>query len=510
MPRTALSLVACLIAPPLNRPTCPLALCRPHNLQDLTDGSLAALTGSWEQRRHWYAPAAHRLLQQHVAARGTSRFESSLAHSQHAYLWQHIVSGRSILPGAAMVEAPYAAVAVLLPEEQLGSASLQGAAIAAPLLLKQPFASSDSLVLHMAVQHATGAVQLSSRPADGGRRGQPTLHLTAVAAAAVAFAAQAKALSPSSLAAVARVHLSQKPQSGLAWSGDAVGSVCQQPPQQQLDSYHCHPAAVDASTHFGAAFDLSLGAAPRVPVALGRYSAGSPASSTGGQQLAAFASAGAVQQDGSRVSSFGITASNASLACLAQLQSRPIGAMPAAAAAPTTQLSDVAKRLAADCCTYQTMWQAAQPLLAAQGKASNGSAALRLESSDQQAAVAKLPASLPAAALGSYAATLRMLHSLRPGKPQQLTAKTAAAGAQAGAPLLAAGTRASLAAAALAAVSGLLKVAALEEPAWQLSLQLTDMVQLLPARLLLHHACSLRPRRRAVLPAQRQCPLAVT
>ncbi len=450
---------------------------RPHDLPTPTDGSLAPLASGWEQRRHWYAPAAHRMLRQHMAARSSSQLESSLAHSHHAYLLQHIVSGRSILPGAAMFEAAFAAAAVLLPEELQRSAGLEGAAIAAPLLLKQLGASGSSVSLHMTVQHASGSVQLSSQPAASGRRSQPTVHLQAVAAAPHASVTVTAAASAGIVPATALpLSLSQVPQAGSAWVGEAVGSVCQQPLLPQLDSYHCHPAAVDAATHFGAAFDLSLNTAARVPVALGRYTAGSTSGSTGGQHLAAFASTGRLLQDGSRVSSFGIAAGGSRLLQLAQLQSRPLGSQPAAAA-PKAQLSArAAERLATECWTYQTIWQATQPQLASSSSAVNVnvSAALLLESGGKRASVAKLPSSLPAAALASYAATLRMLHTLKPGKQQQLTATGSASGAQHGAPVAAAGSRACVAAAGMAALPGLLKVAAPEEPAWRLGLQLAD------------------------------------
>ena len=432
---------------------------------------LAALTSGWAQRRHWYAPAAHRLLQQHTAVRSSSRLECSLAHSQHSYLWQHVVSGRSILPGAAMFEAAFAAMAALLPEEQHGSAGLHGAAIAAPLLLKQPGSGSGSLVLHMAVQHGSGAVQLSSRPAGSGTRGQPTVHLTAVAAAGLESTAAAGASTAISSAGVLPIQPSQALQSAPAWSGEAVASMCKQP--LQLDSYHCHPAAVDAATHCGAAFDLSVGTTARVPVALGRYSAGSSAGGTDRQQLAAFASAGSLLQDGSRVSSFGIAADGTSVLRLAHMQSRPLGAQ-MTAAAPAAQLPAAASDyLASNCCTYQTAWHASQPLPAVGNTAGSGPALL-LQSGSRKTAVARLPTSLPAAALGSYGATLRMLQTLLPGKQHQLTATASAAATQHGAPMSAAVSQAGVAAAGAAAVSGLLKVAALEEPAWQLRLLFVD------------------------------------
>lgn len=372
-----------------------------------------------------------------------------------------------------MFEAAFASVAVLLPEDLQSAAGLQGAAIAAPLLLKQPGTSdgSSSVVMHTAVQHGSGAVQLSSRPAASGARGQPAVHLAAVAAAGLGSKAATVAFAAIGVAAVVPNQLRQALTSCPAWSGEAVANVCQQP--LQVDSYHCHPAAVDAATHFGAAFDLSVGTAPRVPVALGRYSAAGSASSTDRQQLAAFASAGRLLQDDSRVSSFGIAADGTSVLRLAHLQSRPLGAQPPAAVSAAQLSATAADRLASNCCTYQTAWHASQPLPAVGNPGSLGPALL-LQSDSSKAAVSRLPTSLLAAALGSYAAALRMLHTLRPGKQQQLDFTAQAASTQYGAPMAAAFSQAGVAAAGAAAVSGLLKVAALEEPAWQLNLRFID------------------------------------
>ena len=449
-----------------SKPALPLCTCRPYGLPSPTDGSAPALVGSWERRRHWYAPAAQRLLLRHVPATGSNRFECSLAHVQHAYLWQHAVGGRSILPGAAMFEAAFAAAAALLQEDQQACLGLQAAAIAAPLLLQQP--GSGGPVLRMSLAQAGGAVQLSSLSAAGTKGGRPTVHLTVVAAAACAPAAVAPAASPPKPLAL---QLHSQPCTGTAWRGEAVGSLCQQALLPQGDSYHCHPAAVDAATHFGAAFDLSAGAAARVPVSLGRYSAG--AAATGKRQLVATAAACGLQPDGSRVSSFGVVSGRSSVLSLARLQSRPIGSR-AAAAAP--QLGVAAQRLASDCCTYETVWQAAAPQAEAGLVPSRPAPALLLEPSGGWAALPRLPSSLHPSAMASYTAVLRMLHTLRPAAEQRLVATTSTGGAQHGAPLACAGGRACLAAAGRAAVSGLLKVAALEESAWRVQLRLTDQL----------------------------------
>lgn len=440
---------------------------RPHAASLPSDPSAPASTaGAWERRRHWYAPAAHRLLLQHIGAAGSSRFECSLSHAQHSYLWQHAVSGRSILPGAAMFEAAYAAAAALRPEDgQQQHCSLQGAGIAAPLLLAAPGAAS--LQLRIAVRLRDGSLQLSGSEAGSRHGGRPPtvlLAATAAAASEVRGGRQQAAEGPATSALAVQLAQRLQQSSDCAWAGQALGSLNAQPLQPCADAYHCHPAAVDAATHFGAAFDLVAASAPRVPVSLGCYTAGR--SGPVQANLFAAASAANLQPDGSRLSSFSIAGALA----LGRLQSRPLGAAQQAAAAPAA--SAAAGRLASECRTYEVAWQAAAPQLISADSGIMPPPVLRLLSSNAQASLdASSSSSLSQMALSSYAAALRLLQALKPGTAQQLTAVTPSPqyGAPLGAPF---GAR--LPSAGAAAVAGLLKVAALEEPAWRLQLQLTD------------------------------------
>lgn len=369
-----------------------------------------------------------------------------------------------------MFEAAFATAATLAPEEQQPSLGLQGAAISAPLLLKPP--GSGSHMLHMAVQLRTGAVQLSSASsAVAGRPGQPTSHLAATAvwmpAVALEQAQAAAPPQPSIFSALAAQRFSQAVPA--AWQGEACGSVSQAALQPASDCYHCHPAAVDAATHFGAAFDVAGSAAARVPVALGCYSA---AAAPAGE-LSAAASAGRLLADGSRVSSFALWASGAAKLSLAALQSRPTGAQPVASATPA--LTAAAEQLAANCCSYELAWQAADPVqsAAASSCATTPALALETDAGMRWRAAPAAARSLPRAALNSYGAALRMLRTLRPGMQARLSATLSGAGQQAP-PSWAPVSSQPQPTAGAAAVAGLLKVAALEEPAWQLQLVQAD------------------------------------
>ena len=63
----------------------------------------------WRRRRFWYAGAAHALLVAAAAGAGGATFHARLGAPGLAYLLDHRISGRTLLPGAAMFEAATAA-----------------------------------------------------------------------------------------------------------------------------------------------------------------------------------------------------------------------------------------------------------------------------------------------------------------------------------------------------------------------------------------------------------------
>jgi hypothetical protein len=436
---------------------------------------------------------------------GSSAFECHLAQPHHSYLWQHVVKGRPLLPGAAMFEAAAAAAAAAAAEDSEGGrCALVSAAIAAPLLLGTP--SGGGAVLTVVVQHGGGAVTLGSVAAaagGGGSRGGSTRHLAAIVCQ-LAKLPSGRALGAAAQPFSAAAWLRWRQQGAAAssrevWAGEAVGSITQQPlVAAPSDGYSCHPAAADAATHFGAAFDVGGGGrVPRVPLALGAYLSHGGASSVdscesgdGGSSScssAAAASTARLLPDGSRVSSFGI----ARVLTLSSLQSKPLGAGrivggPTAHAFSAQTAFTAAAELAASCCTYASVWQAAGVLQPA-GNATIGQPSwhrgqlLRVQAGPHSSAVAAGSgggASLPQAALLCFAATLRALRTFAPGQQQRLAAIAHPAAAQQGAPLAFpcsnGGGRPGLAAAGAAAAGGLLRVAALEEPAWKLELAFAD------------------------------------
>jgi hypothetical protein len=82
--------------------------------------SYAQTHSHWRRKRHWFAPQPHRLLTHAEPLlafshqrRGVIDFEAALGQAAAAFLPQHRVSGRSLLPGAAMLECCFAAACML-------------------------------------------------------------------------------------------------------------------------------------------------------------------------------------------------------------------------------------------------------------------------------------------------------------------------------------------------------------------------------------------------------------
>ncbi len=128
-----------------------------------------------------------------------------LSAPQVAYMYDHIVGGKALFPGAGYLEmalaaAVAAAPTAAVPGSQL-SLSLVGTRFLAPCVMPLPAAEgsaegstssssgSGALELVAVLDTSTGAVQISSRSADASRsqREQPRLHMTTQVAVALAL-----------------------------------------------------------------------------------------------------------------------------------------------------------------------------------------------------------------------------------------------------------------------------------------------------------------------------------
>ena len=138
----------------------------------------------WRQRRHWFTPVQLHVLLSHACAvaRASStaaqiRLETHLSKAALAYLWDHRVAGRALLPAAAMLEMAAAAAAALAQAAGLPDVpALLAAAIPAPLALGMA-APAGALALCAALSVAQGRVTISSEADPSESKG--AMHLTA-------------------------------------------------------------------------------------------------------------------------------------------------------------------------------------------------------------------------------------------------------------------------------------------------------------------------------------------
>lgn len=238
----------------------------------------------WELQRFWPVPQQHRLLQlPRLGGPGAVRFAGALSSTAAlGYLWDHTINGRPLLVGASMLEMAGAAAAMLadaaVPALQ---AAVAGAAFVAPCLLP-PTGSGWHLVLEVAVNSRSGAMEVQSAVGSS-----LTTHLTA---RAVALSAPTPAVagtdSSKASALLAATLLHSAPSSGQQLPAATSCAAITAPSSDATAAYHQHPAATDASLHLSALTSQLLGgvsgsAAARIPVAAGLCATPSRIASSG-------------------------------------------------------------------------------------------------------------------------------------------------------------------------------------------------------------------------------------
>jgi acyl transferase domain-containing protein len=216
-------------------------------------GSRQSQDSQWQRRRFWFAAPPHPLASRLAASRPAVQLQAVLHGAALAYLWDHRVQNRALLPGAAMFETAYAAGMLLLAGSSgtgsgaAAAAALAGVSIPAPLVL--PEGSASSVTMTTAVEAATGRVTLHSKSGSG----RPTVHL------AGGFGRCKAGLVPA--ATPSSPHQTGAHLMALSWlasSAVLAAEGSQQPPmataslwlsvRYQADQYHMHPAVTDNAT----------------------------------------------------------------------------------------------------------------------------------------------------------------------------------------------------------------------------------------------------------------------
>lgn len=366
----------------------------------------------WQQQRHWFMPVELHVFMSHACAvaRASSTgtqiwLEARLSKAALAYLWDHRVAGRALLPAAAMLEMAAAAAAALAQAAGLPDApTLLAAAIPAPLALGMA-ATAGAQALCTALNVAQGRVTISSEAEPLGSRGA-TLFTAGLGSVREGAQHAGSGLKPSRAPDpppgallnqhVLRLHplgaavhpLNLVGADRLAASAvarvDAVGTALGRQPAEQ---YRAHPAMLDSATQAGAAFLQSAHSADagkaaggqgrtRVPVGIAAYTAGGrvgpdqaayttaapPRALADGSALGAYRLAAASEPHGTGVRG-GRQSGVHPGACLdlAGMLFKPMQQHMRPAAGPAAALVRHAA-LQAPTCEYVLQWRTAQPV----------------------------------------------------------------------------------------------------------------------------------------------------
>ena len=296
------------------------------------------------RQRHWPAPAAHPLLEEVGAAGGTARFSCSFVGVSAAFLRDHCVSGRLLVPATAFFELLLAAAGSAAKDgtKQLLLPSLAGVAILTPKLLSQQAAAAGGDAVQVALHLSGGAAEVVS--ADGS---------THVRGAVCAMPAAPLLPSPAHGAIASRVRqllvssqFSSPAPQRYNFAGISAASAC-----PSGSGWHAQPAAADAALHLAAVKVAGLtDSASRVPVAVAAVAA--PARGGSPEQWSASELPG-LAPDGSALCTIRAQLASSWLTT-AGLHSKPLPSKKAAVDAAAEAMAFEQRNF-----TYAVQWQAA-------------------------------------------------------------------------------------------------------------------------------------------------------
>lgn len=248
-----------------------LAGCRPAAGRLLPAGAGAAMP--WAKQHAFVLPQPFELLHEAVIVSmpGSSlnaTFQCRLSSGRLAFLWQHVVSGRSIAPAASYFEAAACAAHTLLAPSAAAGArlALAEAAIPAPLLLPAPAAGDAGVLLCTTVDFAAGTVAVTSVT---GRTAAATLHMQAAIVTVAAVQAATGSTSSVNKSAARRALAGLVRAKGTA-AAAPLGAVCTANlAASGADGRLFDPAALDCVLQIAAAMPAKQEGGVHVPTAVG-------------------------------------------------------------------------------------------------------------------------------------------------------------------------------------------------------------------------------------------------
>jgi hypothetical protein len=368
----------------------------------------------WQQQYHWPAPAPHPLLHSAAVAplgggSGTLddkavRYSFRLAAARCAFLLDHSVSGRPLLPATASFEVLLAAAVTALEpaatqqfqgSQQRGESAvpvrcgLASVAIQAPKLLPRQAQIEEAVACEVLL--GSGTANVSSHP--GGGTGTATPHVACSICTTIVPSARQQVQPGAARRSAALLLLVSLPTSNsLAKAADSLDGNSQKP-QAAAHNVAClrtatasggsgdcggwlaHPAAADAALHLSAVPvpGTAVGGGGRVPVAVAAVlaaAAAAPGSSAGGsahqhrQQQWTSSQLPVVATDGTAACSVRARLANGSCFTASSLLAKPLtggggGDRAAVAHAAALSAAAAAKAFEQSNFTYCIEWQAA-------------------------------------------------------------------------------------------------------------------------------------------------------
>lgn len=451
-----------------------------HMLLSATEGSSDAAGAQpmpWQRQRHWPAPAPHPLLQLASMAGSTAQFSCSFVGGASAFLRDHCISGRLLVPATAFFELLLAAVRSAVDDstKQQLQPSLAGVAIQAPKILTQAAAAASDAV-QVTLQLSSGAAEVLS--ADG------TCHVRGSVCAASAAPAVHEATPSGSSGSARQLVVSSLASSTTVCRVNfaAISSAAACP---SGGGWHAQPAASDAALHLAAVKVAGLGDGPsRVPIAVAAVAAAVAAS--GGKQQWSSSELPVVAADKSALCTIRAQLAGSCFSACG-LHSKPLPSQKAATA--VVDAAADAKTFEQRNFIYAIQWQASAEAAAAEcagsllPTASGGSLCLLTDAAAAAAASTGMSAALSSArqlaiatgrrsSASSFAAAAASIEML-----QRILAADGAAAVHALVTAAAPSPAAANVSTASAVLAAALKVAAVENPGRQWALLATDCQQ---------------------------------
>jgi NADPH:quinone reductase-like Zn-dependent oxidoreductase/acyl carrier protein len=217
---------------------------------------------AWSKARLWPLPAANQLISSFTSS--TTAFEVNLCSSRLAFLWDHLVGGRVVFPGAAYVEmAAAATTALLLPSSagQAAAVALAGVTIPAPLVLPAQLTAkhvSSQLFPRLVCSLDARTGQLQIRSVQQTLEAASQLHMMCTAAAVTQPASTAFARhTESTYTSRALLQSTMQPAVAAALQEAAAGTqpcmvAALAPASLTADGTLMHPAVLDSCLQLGA------------------------------------------------------------------------------------------------------------------------------------------------------------------------------------------------------------------------------------------------------------------